>query len=427
MSAFRTFSNILQLRTEAFAEMKSSPRGMRYAASQLIVVGLVAGFGIWIGLPALLQKPLLEERINDTIEVIDQAEQEILPAVNDFLNSVSEDQLGARLAELVKSGELATAQTLSQLVDEASVSIDSVGAAITEEAQELTADERSQVQQQIDQIKARVEANEIVPPEEITKLLDQARVSADAVVGSLQTAGAGERVDQLRAQVEQGAPQLSQLAAQVSTSFAGLQSRLLDAFLRSDGLARAVSRIGLSDQQVTAIRDAVRSAPESAKALLARASAEAERVEPPLGGRPSRVVHMFGEWLSTPLTLLAQWAYFALALLAVVKLLGGRGTLRQHVVGVLLASAPLVLLFFTFVPNLTPTMSSALYEAFQIFGRTLALIGLLWALLVLLKSMSVTHEIGPWRSAGAIALTWVTLYVIVPIASLAALNYILRG
>jgi hypothetical protein len=427
MSAFRTFSNILQLRTESYVELKQSRRGMRYAVWQLIIVGLVAGLGIWIGLPALLQKPLLSERIADVAVKVDEVEQKVLPVADEYLNAVSQEQLGAKLAAIVQSGEQATAETLSSLVDQASVSVDSMGEAITEQAQELSADERVKVQQALDGIKALAAAREAVPPAQITQLLSLAKVSASDVVANLKERASGGRLDQLSAQIGQSSPQLEQWLTELGSLGAGLQAQLARAVVLSNTLVQAASRVGLSAEQIATIRADLKTVPETAKALLAKAGAEADRVEPPLGGRPSRVIRMFGEWISTPLQFLAEWAFFALALLAVVKLLGGRGTTRQHVIGMLLASAPLFLLFFTFVPNLSPTMPASFYEAFQVFGRTLGIFGIAWAGLIVLKSMSVTHEIGAWRAAGAIALTWATIHVIAPIVTLFAVKYILRG
>ena len=101
--------------------------------------------------------------------------------------------------------------------------------------------------------------------------------------------------------------------------------------------------------------------------------------------------------------------------------------MRQHLIGLLLATAPLFLLFFTYVPEVTPAMPPSFNLAFDYYGRVLALVAVAWALLILVKSMSVTHEFGLWRSVWAVTLTWVVMYVVLPIVSLAAVGYILRG
>ena len=63
--------------------------------------------------------------------------------------------------------------------------------------------------------------------------------------------------------------------------------------------------------------------------------------------------------------------------------------------------------------------------AIHYYGRILAIIGLLWAGLILLRTISVAHEISVWRTAGAIALTWVVLYVLVPLAGVFLTGYLL--
>ena len=57
--------------------------------------------------------------------------------------------------------------------------------------------------------------------------------------------------------------------------------------------------------------------------------------------------------------------------------------------------------------------------------RILALIGLIWAGLIMLRTVSVAHEISVWRSVGAIALTWVVLYVLLPLAGIFLTGYLL--
>ena len=69
---FRIYSDILQLRTEAFLALKYARGGMRYAAAMFFVVTLIAGAGIWVGLPAVLQKPLIVERIDQASTLVDR-------------------------------------------------------------------------------------------------------------------------------------------------------------------------------------------------------------------------------------------------------------------------------------------------------------------------------------------------------------------
>lgn len=141
----------------------------------------------------------------------------------------------------------------------------------------------------------------------------------------------------------------------------------------------------------------------------------------------SRFINMFGEWISTPFAILAQWAFFGLLLLVVAKLIGRTGTVRQHLISVLIAGAPLFLLLFAYVPDVTPAMPLTFNLAFTLFGRILALAAAAWAMVILLKSLSVTHEFSIWRSLGAIVLTWVVIYAAFPVLTFLSVGYVMRG
>jgi hypothetical protein len=58
-------------------------------------------------------------------------------------------------------------------------------------------------------------------------------------------------------------------------------------------------------------------------------------------------------------------------------------------------------------------------------GRILALIGVVWCGVLLLKTLSVAHGMGLWKSAGVVVLTWVALYVVLPLAMLFATGFLL--
>jgi hypothetical protein len=65
--------------------------------------------------------------------------------------------------------------------------------------------------------------------------------------------------------------------------------------------------------------------------------------------------------------------------------------------------------------------------AVEYFGRILALIGLLWAGLLLLRSVSIAHGISLWRTAGALALTVAVIYLLIPLVGLYFTGYLLAG
>ena len=218
-----------------------------------------------------------------------------------------------------------------------------------------------------------------------------------------------------------------QPAPQVPLSISQFQNLVTRLLLTPERLGELTVQFGLTPAQLAGLRTNIDALPDAANGVLADLRAQIERFHPPLGIRFSRFAYMFGEWLATPLALLARWVFFALLLLVVAKVLGGTGDLSQHVIAMLLVSAPFFLFFFTYVPDVTPALPFTFNLAFDYFGRALAVVGMAWSFLVLLKSVSVTHEFGMWRSLGVITLTWVTLYVLLPVVSFLASTYILRG
>jgi hypothetical protein len=144
---------------------------------------------------------------------------------------------------------------------------------------------------------------------------------------------------------------------------------------------------------------------------------------PPLGARPSRVVTLLGNWLGTPFQLMANYLGFALVIFLVVKLMGGTGTLSQHLSLMALAIAPYVLAFFDYIPAGSVFMDLAL----GIFGRTLILLAVIWALAILVKALAIAHDIELKRAAVALVSAFGVLYVLVPVAISIATGYILFG
>ena len=143
-------------------------------------------------------------------------------------------------------------------------------------------------------------------------------------------------------------------------------------------------------------------------------------LEPPLGVRPSRIVKLFGDWLGTPFQLMANWLPYTLLVMVIAKLWGGRGTLRQHLSLTALAVAPQVLGVLTFVP---PT--SVMGIALGIFGRTLSLVAAIWSLAILLKAVTIAHEIDVKKSALTLIGAFAVLYIALPIALFMVVRYIL--
>lgn len=171
--------------------------------------------------------------------------------------------------------------------------------------------------------------------------------------------------------------------------------------------------------------EAAEAAAETINELLLAAETEAELVSPPLGQRTSRVIRVFGQWLSVPLAIMGDWFLLALVAMLVAKLVGGRATLSQHLTAVLLASAPFVLLLPSFIPNLSSVIPITFALGINLFSRLIALVAFAWAALILVKGLSLAHEFSWARAAGVLILSGLALYVLLPLAGILISGYIL--
>jgi hypothetical protein len=159
--------------------------------------------------------------------------------------------------------------------------------------------------------------------------------------------------------------------------------------------------------------------------LLMKAETEAEAVSPPLGPRVSRVIRLFGQWLSVPFVIMSDWFFMVLVAMLVAKMLGGRATLGQHLTVVFLASAPLVLLLPAYIPDLSPVIPITFALGISIFSRLIAIVGFGWALLILIKGLELVHEFSWWRAIGILVLSWLTVYVLLPLILILIGGYVL--
>jgi len=393
--AFRNYSHVLQLRAPVIADYLS---GHSVARSLLlfVAVSLVAALGLWLGAPGRWQQPtppeLVDRAAAAAVEAADEVVAAALPLLAeaqsvaqtvvgtvrgwvDTVTSWVDNVLGGLSAALRSGSELLTSNAVVQfLLLQSSISRDQIEQALDEVP--LTTGELCQLLARAD-----------LPPDETAALLQRAGLNAQQI----------QEVQTVRDQTSTVLTQIGVL-------------------------------IGLAAQAPDALRTLVtltEATPAQARQLAADVRAEAVRAEPPIGTRPSRIVRLGGEWLSAPLRLLNDWLVFALVLLLVVKLLGGRGTLSQHLGAMLLAAAPLVLLLGLYIPNLESVLSIPMAGAVYYYGRILAVVGLLWATLVLLRTLSVAHGVSLWRAAGALALTCAAIYLLLPLATVILGGYLL--
>lgn len=164
---------------------------------------------------------------------------------------------------------------------------------------------------------------------------------------------------------------------------------------------------------------------ETINELLLQAEVEAELVAPPLGPRPSRVVRLFGQWISVPFAIMSDWIFVILVAMLVAKVVGGRATLGQHLTAVLLASAPLILILPTFIPDLSHIIPITFALGITLFSRILAVVGFAWAVLILIKGLALAHEFSWWRAMAVLLLSWLTIYALLPLAGVLIGGYLL--
>lgn len=348
-TTFRIYSDVLQGRRETIEALMHSRAGVAFALKMFVIVMLVAGLGQWFGVPVAIQQPLVSERIQQLGDTVQEAGNQIIDAIDEYMNAITRENLPDTLTrlidDLVSQGVDAGVKALQQALREAGV------------PPEL-----------LDQIMARLFPNE-------------APISAQVV----------------------------QLLA------SPLHERWF------------MSRFGLHPDQVAWVDEQINAAAGQVNETIDRIQAEAEALEPPLGARTSRLIRLFGRWLSTPFASVSRWLFVALVGLLVAKLLGGRATLAQHLAAIALSAGPAVLFFVAFIPVMRYVLPLPYSMAIHYFGRVLALIALAWSGLILLKTLAVAHDFSFWKSAGVLVLTWLTLWVIVPVASLAALAFVLGG
>ena len=432
--ALRNYSHVLQLRTEAVRSHLDS-YDAAYALKLMVIVGLIAGLGVLAGIPHALQELTLPEQIDQAVSAARATTAEIAAVVMPALTkaesateavvAVIQEQV-AGISEQINS----VIGSITSGLNAGRAQVDTQVAQVQQnpQVQQLLAQTTvtaAQVEQAISQAPATAEqisallARANVTPEQATVLLQRAGVSAGQI----------QQVEQLQAQagaaVGSAKTQLQPLLDQLSITQEQFNQILAQLSLTQEQFNQILQKLSLAPEAIGQLIKQLEATPAQLEKLAADVRAEAVKAEPPIGTRASRVVHLFGAWLSAPFKLASDWLLFALALLVVTKLLGGRATLPKHLGAVALAAAPLVLLIGLYIPDLANVTTVAMAGAVHYYARILALIGLVWAGLLLLRTVSLAHEISVWRTFGAIAITWAVLYVLLPLAGIFLTGYLL--
>jgi hypothetical protein len=63
--------------------------------------------------------------------------------------------------------------------------------------------------------------------------------------------------------------------------------------------------------------------------------------------------------------------------------------------------------------------------AIALFGNIIALVGFAWAALILIKGLALAHEFSWARATGVLLLSWLALYVFLPLVGILIGGYIL--
>ncbi|MCB0131235.1 MAG: hypothetical protein KDD78_10310 [Caldilineaceae bacterium] len=418
---FQFTSHVLQMRQATLAAVIHRPGGILQAAKLFVIVTLIAGLGQWFGLPLIIRQPLLTERIDQVDELVQQVDADYVPSINAALDSLSRANLEAGLNEFFAQGEAATAATLSNTLARAGIGAAQLGALLKEQTDGANAALSNEITLLL------AEQGDSMAPARLDELMSRTALSADQLMALLQQSAARAATADLALPVAGPAAGLDNLLAQISARGQPAQAFLARMVVTPERVSELLSRVGLTAEQLVQLQGRVDAAPDQMRVILAQAKAEADRVEPPLGTRFSRVINLFGAWVATPFTVLAQWMLFGLVALLAAKSLGGRGTMTQHTVAMLLAAAPIVLTFMTYIPDLSGWLPLSTAAAVDYFGRFLALLGVAWSGLIVVRTLATAHEFSPWRAGGVLALTWFTIYVLAPVMTALAVGYILRG
>ncbi len=416
--SLRTYSQILQLRGETIHVLLQSERGIAYALRLFLVVSLIAGLGMWAGLPASLRTPTMVERFDQTIESVREVVASVTTAIESTVAAVQgridraaqsfsaefDRRFGGFLGQISSLfNRFASPQArLTALLAQRVVSVN--------EIEEIASQARPTAAEMV-QLLSRANASEA----ETRRLLRLAQITTE------EYAAARSAAEQ---QTNAALAELQPILDALKMSPAEFEQLLADVPTTPEQLVEWIAALSTTPEQVGAILGTITATPDRVRALVAAAREEVVRMEPPLGERPSRVIRLGGAWLASPLHYAGNWVLFVFVLLLAAKSVGGRATLPQHLGAVALSAAPAIFFLFSYAPYLgdvlpAPT-AAALYET----GRILALFGVVWCGVLLLKTLSVAHGFGMWKSVGVVLLTLIAMYVLAPLALLLTAGFL---
>lgn len=416
--SLRTYSQILQLRGDTIHTLLQSEQGIAFAIKLFLIVSLLAGLGVWGGLPSALRTPTMVERFDKVVADVSEVVATAAAAIESTAAAIQ-----GRIDRALQSVSAEFDRRFGGVLNQAGAIIDRFASPQTRLARLL-----AQRVVNVREIEAVI-AIATPTPEELSQLLARSGASEAETQRLLRLAGiSASQIAAVRA-AEQ---------ADTDAAIAELQP-ILDALaMTSDEFQEMIGQISATPEQVVGWIDMLSTTPEQIGSILARITAtprqlndiiaaarsEIVRMEPPLGERPSRVIRLGGQWLASPLHYANEWMIFVLVLLLAAKSVGGRATLPQHLGAVALSAAPAIFFGVAYIPNLSDLVSLPMASALHTAGRILGMIGVVWCGVLLLKTISVAHGFGMWKSAGVVLLTLFAMYVLTPLLVLLATSYL---
>ena len=143
--------------------------------------------------------------------------------------------------------------------------------------------------------------------------------------------------------------------------------------------------------------------------------------QPPLGKGASRFIRLVGDWLSTPLTMMATWLHFMLIIFLFAKAMHGQGSLDEHISLLTVAVAPQVLLLLSYL-----SLDIAGLNLFGFVGRLLTIVAWIWSLVIVIKGLAVAHEFKE-SDAVKVLLLFVVGMVVLGLLGTAVAGFVVSG
>jgi hypothetical protein len=419
-NALRTYSQILQLRGDTIHTLLQSDQGIAFAVKLFLIVSLIAGMGMWAGLPSALRTPTLVERFDGVIEEVRETVAAVVAAIEATVAAME-----GQIEEAVDTAAAEFDRRFGGVIAQASAIFDRFASPQMRLTRLL--EQRTITVNEIEAVVAQAPPT----PEQMSRLLTRAGAS-EAETGRLLRL-AGLTAEQLaaaraaeQAQTDAAMAELQPLLDQLDMAQSEFDTLLAQIPATPTQVNDWIKALSTTPQAVGSLLARIKATPERLNELVAQTRAEVVKIEPALGERPSRVIRLGGAWLASPLHYASSWMFFVLALLVVAKSVGGRATVNQHLGAVALSAAPAVLFLFVYAPDLSDVLLAPSAVAIHYTGRILALIGVLWCGALLLKAVGVAHGFGMWKSFGVALLTWVAMYVVAPLAVALAAGFLVQ-